>query len=75
MWGQPVPVGQNDIKNNRWDGGVYGCKGLKLEEACPVSHTFVVQGAGWGSEGVTFPEDPGLCDCEAWWVALEQHFP
>jgi hypothetical protein len=24
---------------------------------------------------VTFPEDPGLCDCEAWWVALEQHFP
>lgn len=64
--GSACACGQNGIKNNRWDGGVYGYKGLKLEEACPVSHTFIVKGVGWGSEGLTFPEDPGLHDCEGW---------
>lgn len=46
MEDQPVPVGQDGIENNRWDGGVYDGKGLKLEEAWPVSHTLAVKGAG-----------------------------
>lgn len=30
--GSACACGQNGIKNNRWNGGVYDCKGLELEE-------------------------------------------
>lgn len=72
--GSACACGQSGIKNNRWNGAAGDCKGLKLEEACSVSHTFIVR-VDRGSESLTFTKDSRLGDSRAWQVAPEQLFP